>query len=130
MVKKLWSKFWKSSTQSRKQRKYVHNAPLHVKHKMMGSSLSKELKVEYGIRTVPVRKGDTVKIEAGNFKGKSGKVTKVSLAKMAVYVEGADVGRADGTRSLYPIHASNLTITKLETSDKRRVEKIERVKNK
>jgi large subunit ribosomal protein L24 len=130
-MKKLWSKFWKSSTQKRKQRKYVHNAPMHVKHKLIGASLSKELKKEHGIRSIPVRKGDTVKIETGNFKGKSGKVTKVSLAKVAIYVENVDVNRADGTKALYPLHPSNVTITKLDLSDKKRVQKIERVnKNK
>ena len=130
-MKKLWSKFWKSSTQKRKQRKYVHNAPMHVKHKLVGASLSKELRKEHGIRSIPVRKGDTVKIETGNYKSKSGKVTRVSLAKVAVYIDNIDVTRADGTKALYPIHPSNVTITKLDLTDKRRVQKIERInKNK
>ena len=70
MVMKKFSKFWKSSTQARKQRKYVHNAPLHIKHKMLASSLSKELRKEHGVRSVPVRKDDFVTIKSGQFKGK------------------------------------------------------------
>ena len=129
MVSKLFSKFWNSSTQARKQRKYVFNAPLNIKHRLCSSSVSKELKKEYGFRSIPVRKDDFVKVMSGQFKGKSGKVTKVSLSRMKVFVEGAAVKRADGSDAMYPIHPSNLMITKLDTSDKLRVAKIERNKS-
>ena len=101
---------------------------MHIKHKMVGAPLSSELKKEYSIRTLPVRKGDTVKVLRGDSKGKTGKVTKVSLAKLRIYVESVDVTRADGTKSLYPVHASNLVITKLDLSDAKRVEKINKLK--
>jgi len=127
-MKKLWSRFWKSSSQTRKQRKYKHNAPLHIKHKMMSAGVSRELRKEHSIRSIPIKKGDTVKLISGQFKGKNGKVTKVSLAKQSVFIEGADVSRADGSKALYPVHPSNLTITKLNLADKKRVEKIERMK--
>lgn len=123
-MKKLWSKAWKASTQKRKQRKYVFNAPLHIKHKLVNVSLAKELKTEYNTRSIPVRTGDTVKIMAGQFKETTGKVTKVSLGKTKVYVEGASVKRRDGSDAQYPIHPSNLMITKLDLSDKRRADKI------
>lgn len=123
-MKKLWSKSWKASTQKRKQRKYVFNAPLHIKHKLVNVSLAKELKTEYNTRSIPVRTGDTVKIMAGQFKETTGKVTKVSLGKTKVYVEGASVKRRDGSDAQYPIHPSNLMITKLDLSDKRRADKI------
>jgi len=127
-MKNRWSKFWKSSTQTRKQRKYVYNAPLHIKHKMMSSNLSKDLRKEYGIRSIPVRKGDTVLIKTGQFKDKSGKVTKVSLKSSFVHIEGALIKRADGTDSMYPIHPSNLMITKLDLTDEMRVKKLARNK--
>ena len=127
-MKNRWSKFWKSSTQTRKQRKYVYNAPLHIKHKMMSSNLSKDLRKEYEIRSIPVRKGDTVLIKTGQFKDKSGKVTKVSLKGSFVHIEGALIKRADGTDSMYPIHPSNLMITKLDLTDELRVKKLARNK--
>lgn len=130
MVQKLWSKFWKASTQTRKQRKYVHNAPLHVKHKMMNAALSKDLKTEYGINSVPVRSGDTVKVMRGSHRGMNGKVTKVSLAKTSVFVEEVGVSRADGTKALRPVHPSNVQIIKFDSSDKKRMEKIERIRGK
>jgi large subunit ribosomal protein L24 len=60
-MKKKWSKTWKSSKQPRKQRKYRHNAPLHIKHKFLSASLSKDLKKKYNIRNISLRKGDRVK---------------------------------------------------------------------
>lgn len=127
-MKKLWSKAWNSSTQKRKQRKYLFNAPLHIKHKFLGTSLSKELRKEHNTRSVPLRSGDNVKVMAGQFKGITGKVTKVSLTRVKAYVEGAATKRRDGTDALYPIHPSNLMITKLDLSDKARSEKIARFK--
>jgi len=127
-MQKLWSKVWNASTQKRKQRKYIFNAPLHIKHKLVNVSLSKELKTEHNTRSVPVRKGDTVKIMAGQFNGATGKVSKVSLGKTKVYVDGAAVKRRDGSDALYPIHPSNLMITKLDLSDKKRADKIAKFK--
>jgi large subunit ribosomal protein L24 len=127
-MKKEFSKAWNSSTQGRKQRKYVAKAPLHIKHKFMGAPLSATLKKEYGFRSLPVRSGDTVKIMTGQFKGTEGKISKVSLIKTKVYVEGAAVKRADGSDAMYPIHASNVEIVKLDLSDKKRSEKIESLK--
>ena len=127
-MKKLWSRFWKSSGQTRKQRKYNHNAPLHVKHRQMSASLSKELRKEHVVRSVPLRKGDTVKMISGSFKGQSGKVIKISLAKKAAYIEGAEVSRVDGSKALYPVHPSNVRITKLDLTDKKRAEKIKKMK--
>lgn len=128
MVAKQWSKFWKGSSQRRKQRKYAFKAPMHIKHKFMGSHLSEDLKKEWNVRCVPVRKGDTVKVLRGDNKNKSGKVTKVSLARTRVFVEGVETARADGSKALYPVHPSNLMITKLDLSDAKRKEKLERVK--
>ena len=73
-MKKEFSTSWIGSKQPRKQRKYRHNAPLHIKSKMMGSHLSKELRKKYGTRSVRIRKGDEVKIMIGKFKGKTGKI--------------------------------------------------------
>jgi large subunit ribosomal protein L24 len=128
MVAKKFSPVWKSSSNSRKQRKYAHQAPNHVKHKLASSGLSKELRKQHGVRSLPVRKGDVVKVLTGQFKGKSGKVTKVSLAKTFAHVEGCAVKRADATEALYPIHPSNLQITSLDLADKTRVAKIEKMK--
>ena len=112
--------------QPRKWRKFYFNAPLHLRHKFLTAPLSKELRAQLGIKRLPVRKGDVVKIMRGDWKGHEGKVVKVDLKRVRIYVEGVTIKKADGTPVLYPIHPSNVQIVKLDLSDKRRKEIIER----
>ncbi|RLF17601.1 MAG: 50S ribosomal protein L24 [Thermoprotei archaeon] len=114
------------SKQPRKQRKAYFNAPLHIRHKLMSAPLSRELRKQYGIRSLPVRTGDTVLIMRGDFKGHEGRVVKVDLKKLRIYVEGVTRKRSDGTTVYIPIHPSKVMITKLDLSDKERRKVIER----
>ena len=76
------------SAKSRKQRKFLYTAPLHLKRGILASHLSKELRKLYKRRAMPLRKGDEVKVMRGNFKGKIGKIAKVNYKKYRVYIEG------------------------------------------
>ncbi len=125
-MKAKFSLSWKSSKQPRKKRKYAYNAPLHIKHKLLASHLSKELRKKYKKRALPVRKGDKVKVSTGQFSGKEGKISKVMLKKTRVYVEGIEMIKKDGTKVFYPLHPSNLIITDINLDDKRRREVLER----
>jgi len=120
---KNWSKAWKASKNPSKQRKYQRNAPLHVKHKLMTSPLSKELRKKYGVKRIPVRTGDEVKIMRGEHKGKTGKVTKVLLKKRRIHVSNINLIKSDGSKKPYPIHPSKVLITKLNDEDKKRLKK-------
>ncbi len=93
---------------------------------MLGAHLSKELKAKYHKRAIRVRKGDVVKIVRGNFKGKSGKISKVDTKKMVVYIEGIQRTRKDGTKVNGPFNPSNLVITEINLEDKKRMKKISR----
>ncbi len=53
----------------------------------MSGHLSKDLKTKYDVRSIPVRKGDTVKVVRGSFKGREGKVTTVYRKKWCIHVE-------------------------------------------
>jgi large subunit ribosomal protein L24 len=125
-MKRKFSTSWKSSKQPRKQRKYVAQAPLNIKRKMLSSNLSKDLRKKYGKRSIVVRKGDTVKIMKGKFKKKSGKIVSVKIKMQKVYVEGIQIKKQDGSKANIALKASNLQITELNTSDKRRIKKIEK----
>ena len=125
-MKKLFSTKWKSSKNPRKQRKYVVNAPLHIKHKFLGAHLSKELMTKYKIRSLPLRKEDEVIIKRGSFKGVKGKIEKVLLRRTRVHIAGAQISKRDGNKVFYPIHPSNVIITELNLKDKERVKVIER----
>ena len=126
MKMKKWSKSWKSSKNPKKQRKYVFNAPLHIKHKFLAANLSDELRKKYNKRNIPVRKGDKVKILRGQFKSIIGKIEKVLLKKTKVYIENAQLQKKDGSKAYYPIHPSNLMITELNLEDKERKKALDR----
>jgi large subunit ribosomal protein L24 len=116
-----------SSVKPSRQRKSLFQAPIHVRHKMLSATLSPELRSKYFIRSLPVRKGDTVRILRGAFKGVEGKIRKVDLKKFRVTIDGVAVEKADGTTVYVPIHPSNLMITKLDLSDKWRAKRLEKV---
>ena len=108
------------STQPRKQRKARYDAPLHVRQKFMGASLSKDLKSKYGKRSASVIVGDTVQVTRGDHAGVTGLVEEVSLKNGKLVIEGVTVTKADGTEVARPVYPSNVVITKLELKDKRR----------
>ena len=125
-MKTNWSKSWVRSIQPRKQKKYVHKAPLHIKRKLLGAPLSKDLQKEYKKRSISVRVGDTVKIITGQFKGKMGKIEKVNIRTSRINIKGADQVKSNGQISPYPIHPSNIVIITPNLSDKKRKEAINR----
>lgn len=119
-MKKKFSKNWKSSKQPRKQRKYLANAPLHIRKKFVSMNLSKELRKNHDRRNISVKKGDTVKIMKGKFKGKQGKVTEVKLKLSKISVEGIQVKKQDNSKVNVRLEPSNLQIIELNLEDKKR----------
>ncbi|MCD6564005.1 MAG: 50S ribosomal protein L24 [Thermoproteales archaeon] len=117
------------TSQPRKVRKkMIYNAPLHKLSKQLVAPLSDELRREYNIKRLRVRKGDTVMIVRGSFAGLEGKVVKVDVKKRRIGVEGATRTRSDGREIPVLIHPSKVIITKLDLSDKMRKQIIERKK--
>lgn len=116
------------SKQPRKQRKFLYNAPLHLRRKMLASHLSKELREKYKRRSFPVRKGDEVQVMSGKLKGRTGKISRINLKKYKIYIEGVTRKRTVGTEVQVPIHPSNLKIINLNLADKRRIKILERKK--
>ncbi|MBN2052185.1 50S ribosomal protein L24 [Candidatus Woesearchaeota archaeon] len=128
-MKKTFSINWKASKQPRKQRKYQHNAPKHIKGSFLNVHLSKELAKKHGIKRIRVRVGDKVKIMRGSFRGKENKVENVNLKKSKVMISGIEISKKDGSKSRPLVHASNLIITELSTDDKERLKTREKTKS-
>ena len=112
------------SAKPSKQRKFLWNAPLHKRHKLMSAPLSIELRVKYGRRSLPVREGDVVKVVRGDYAGMEGKVKSVDLKNYRITIEGITREKADGTTIFIPIHPSKVEIKRLNLSDKWRAEKL------
>jgi len=120
-MEKKFSTAWKGSSQPRKQRKYIANAPLHIKRKLLSVNLSKELRKKYGRRNIPIVKGDTVKIMRGKFKKKTGKIISVFTKRTKVTIDGIQVKKQDGSKAFIKLQPSNLQITELNLNDKKRI---------
>lgn len=129
-MKKEFSTAWKGSSQPRKQRKYLANAPLHIKRKFLSVNLSKDLRKKQGTRNVEVRKGDKVKVMNGKYKKKEGKVLEILVKQGKIYIENIQVKKQEGSKVNVPFRASNLQIIELNTDDKRRFSKIKETSKK
>ena len=119
-----------NSTKARKQRKARANAPLHMKRRMVAAHLDSALMREYNVRSLTVRKGDTVKVLRGGegVKGVESKVAKVDLSECKIIIENVTVAKADGTLTQRAVDPSNVVITKLDLSDPWRKEKLDGLK--
>ncbi len=120
-MKQKFSRKWKASKKPSKQRKYTANAMKHIKNKLVGAHLSKELAKKHSKRKAGLRTGDKVKILRGQFKKKSGKIERVDTSKSKVYITGIEFAKKDGSKALYPVHASNVAIEELAPADKKRM---------
>jgi len=113
-----------TSIKRRKQRYILYNAPLHKKRKWISSHLAENLLLKYDRRSLPVVKGDTVKVMRGNYRGHEDKISKVNVRDQTVEIEGVTITTAKGTKIAKPIRASTLLITKLNITDKWRRRKL------
>jgi len=119
-----------SSTKAKKQRKARAEAPLHKKKRMIAAHLDSALMSEYNVRSLPVKKGDTVKIIRGSedFKTSEAKVASVDLKHLKIIIENITVPKADGTQKPKPVDPSDVLLTKLDLSDPWRKAKLDSLK--
>lgn len=115
-------------TKPGKQRKMLYNAPLHLRQKIMAAHLSPELIASKGIKSLPIRKGDTIQVIRGDNKGFEGKISRVDLKRYRIFIEGLTREKVDGTNIFVSVHASKVIIKKLNLDDKWRKAIVERKK--
>ncbi len=118
------------SAKPRKQRLARYEAPLHMRRHYMAVHLSKELRQKLATkrRSLPVVKGDRVKIMRGKRRGATGKISEVDLTSCRVYVEGVGKGKARGTEVPVSVEPSNLLLLDGDFNKKGRKEVIDRTK--
>jgi len=118
----------KPVTKPSKQRKMLYQAPDHIRHKLFAAPLSPELRASHGVKALPVRSGDTVRVMRGDHKGFEGKITRIIRKKYRIYVEGLTREKVDGSTIFVPVHPSKVMITHLNLDDKWRKKIFERKK--
>jgi large subunit ribosomal protein L24 len=90
-----------------------------------GSPVSDELRQKYKKRTLRPRKGDSVKIVRGGFKGIEGKISRVDGERGKLFIEGVNREKIAGGTALAPIDASKVIITTIDLDDKLRKRKVQ-----
>lgn len=103
----------------------IYGATHFTRSKLLSSHLSKELQQKYNRNSIRITEGDTVRVMRGEFKGVTGKITKVSTKKNGAAVEGVKKEKLKGGNLDVFIHTSNLLVTDLNTEDKWRQNKLE-----
>merc|ERR1719223_1898057 len=116
------------SSSRRKSRKAHFAAPSSVRRKILSASLSKELRAQYGVRSLPIRKDDEIKVVRGKSKDQTGKITQVYRKRFYVNVERVERNKCNKSTVPINLHPSNLVITKLHL-DKDRLNLLQRKQN-
>jgi large subunit ribosomal protein L24 len=85
---------------------------------MLSARLSDDLTKNHGVRRLPVRSGDSVRVMRGDFAGLEGKVQRVDYSNGRIFVEGMTREKSAGVSSQLPVHVTKVRITNLNLSDK------------
>ena len=105
------------SKQPKKQRKALANYQNHQRSKLFSTRVADFVRDEYGIKKLPVRVGDSVRITRGEFKDFEGTILEVTK-DLRCKIKEAKFEKTDGTDFHPSIHVSNLIITKFEKEKK------------
>jgi large subunit ribosomal protein L24 len=110
----------------RRQRKALYTAPTFQRRRRMTVPLSRDLRTRFRARSLPIRKGDTVRVLSGSFVGREERVAKVDRRSYAVVLDNVTVKTGEDKLKPLPIRTSHLVITRLNLSDpwRRRVLKV------
>jgi len=104
----------------------IYRAINQVVNKQICAPLSKDLRKKYSRRGVRIMVDDTAKVIRGEYKGITGKVSKISTAKSSIAIEGNKKEKLKGDKIDVYIHSSNVIITSLNTDDKWRLKILEK----
>jgi large subunit ribosomal protein L24 len=103
------------STKPSKQRNALRKVKNHQVNKLFITRLDEALQAEYGVKRMPLRVNDSVKIISGEFEGIEGKVLSIDKHKRRVTIEEATLQKRDGSNYYVPVAVSKLVLTKFET---------------
>ncbi|MHA1293255.1 MAG: 50S ribosomal protein L24 [Promethearchaeota archaeon] len=107
-----------TSKKPKKQRKALYNYKNHQRSKLLSCRLADFLREEYGIKRIPLRVGDQIRIVKGEYKDFEGEVIEID-ENLRVKIKEASFERSDGTAFNPAIHVSNLILTKFKAEAKK-----------
>ena len=103
-----------------------YRASNQVISKQIAAPITKELRKKYSRRSARIMIDDTVKVIRGEYKGITGKVSKISTENNSIAIEGNKKEKLKGDKIDIYIHVTNVIITALNTDDKWRLKILEK----
>jgi large subunit ribosomal protein L26e len=110
----------KVTSSRRKQRSRHLISSSSQRRKIMSCRLSKELREKYGVRSLPIRKNDEIKILKGKAKNKTGKVVQVYRKNFSIYADKIHREKQNGISVFLPLKPSNCVIEKIHLDEDRK----------
>ena len=106
---------------SRSKARKAHFTSSSVERRViMSAPLSKELRQQYNIKSLPIRQNDEVLVVRGSKKGSEGKINSVYRLKFSVQLEKLQKEKSNGASVPLNIHPSKVVITKLHLNKDRK----------
>jgi large subunit ribosomal protein L24 len=104
----------------------MYEATISERRKRTSAPLSRELRGRYGRRSLPIRKGDTVRILHGSYVGREERVARVNRRDYTVTLDNVTMKTGDQKLKALAIRPSALVLTRLNLADpwRRRVLKV------
>ena len=101
----------------RRQRKALYTASPRERRTRMTVPLSRELRSRFHRRSLPLRKGDTVRVLAGSFEGREERVARVDRRGYTVTLDNVTLKTADEKMKPLSLGVGHLVITRLNLAD-------------
>ncbi len=101
----------------RRQRKALYTADSFERRRRMTVLLSRELRRRFHRRSLPLRKGDTVRVLSGSFVGREERVARVDRRDYSVTLDNVTLKAADEKLKPLALRPGHLVITRLNLSD-------------
>ncbi|MGI0129570.1 MAG: 50S ribosomal protein L24 [Thermoplasmata archaeon] len=101
----------------RRQRKALYTSRPFQRRRRMTVPLSRDLRGRFRARSLPIRKGDTVRVLSGSFVGREERVARVDRRSYSVILDNVTLKTGEEKLKPLPIRTSHLVITRLNLSD-------------
>ena len=111
---------------SKNRNNKIYRSINQIASKQICAPLSKQLRKNYTRRSIRIMTDDTIKVIRGEYKGITGKVSKISTESSSIAIEGNKKTKLKGDKIDVYIHSTNVIITSLNTDDKWRLKILEK----
>jgi large subunit ribosomal protein L24 len=109
----------------RRQRRAVYEADTFERRRRMTVPLSRELRRRFHLRSVPLRKGDTVRVMRGSYVGREERVAKLNRRDYTVTLDNVTLKSGEEKLKPLPVRTNHLLIVRLNLADSWRRESLQ-----